>query len=60
MSCWWTCPLCTDRMQLQTDPRVVEHDRDEHLRRNHAGQAIEPHLLIPSHWHTADEPRIRC
>ena len=60
MSCWWTCPLCTDRMQMQADPRVVEHDRDEHLRRNHAGEQVEPHLLIPSHWHTADEPRIRC
>lgn len=60
MPCWWTCPACQDRMQIQTDPRYVERDRDEHLRRNHQGQSIEPHLLIPSHWRTADEPRVRC
>ena len=41
---WWTCPFDFDRMAANPDPRIVERDRDEHLRRNHAGAQIEPRL----------------
>lgn len=45
----WYCPLCSDRMQSADDPRQVEHDRNEHLRRNHAGATIEAHHLVVGH-----------
>lgn len=55
MAAWWTCHLCGDRMQQQTDPRAVEHDRNEHLRHCHAGQRIEPRALLVSWWGQAGE-----
>lgn len=59
MACWWTCCLCGDRMQQQTDPRDVERDRNEHLNHSHAGQHIEPRALIVSHWAMAGEGRVK-
>lgn len=49
VTCWWTCPICQDRMAQSEDPRRVEHDRDEHLKR-HGGQTVEPRLLRLSSW----------
>ena len=54
---WWTCPFDFDRMAANPDPRIVERDRDEHLRRNHAGEQVEPRLLRTSWWSTSDDPK---
>lgn len=54
---WWTCPFDLDRMASNPDPRIVERDRDAHLRERHAGQHIEPRLLRTSWWATGDDPR---
>ena len=65
MSAWWTCPVvnpdgsrCFDRMSANVDPRVVERDRDAHLRNRHQGQHVDPALLIISHWHVTGEPAV--
>ena len=63
MAAWWVCSVlnpdgtrCFDRMATHADPRVVERDRDAHIRHQHAGAVIEPGLLVINHWHTTDDP----
>ena len=50
MSGWWTCPLCFDRMVESVDVRMVERDRDAHLRKEHDGATVEARLLVVSWW----------
>ena len=56
MAAWWTCTLCGDRMRESVDPRIVERDRDAHLRKVHPGQRIEPRGLMVSWWSQTGEP----